>query len=78
MALPLTVTLCQPEGYIACGTDTLQCGSLVDMCGRTHECGGCDTGETCINNLCCEKGAEKACEKAANPPPPKCPKGGCI
>ena len=40
---------CTPVSAIAC---TYACGDIDDGCGSTLDCGGCSTGQACVNNAC--------------------------
>ena len=41
---------CEPT--LTCTSQGYTCGSFVDDCGDTINCGSCGTGETCSNNQC--------------------------
>lgn len=71
----VTTNCCTPR---TCSTD--ECGEVPDGCGGVLQCGGCDTGHSCVDNAClkiCPVGKFDCCNDDHCWTPTQCNLLGC-
>jgi hypothetical protein len=66
-SVQLQTLACMPQ---ACWSG--ECGAADDGCGHTIQCGGCPTGQSCVNHACVTPGGGNC-----GTPQQCCTKNGC-